>query len=149
MDFTGSRGKRIFKKPEQVPGFTVHHYQVSVPGCSTGAGGSGRAGGAPRWAQPVLDTHPGHPEPQPGWQGRGGCLGQRVKLSRERERERRNPQSIPGAEPHGREQLLRECQVSFNSSLQKHTVYHFVHYSIILSSTWASSMLYSPSLHKS
>lgn len=37
-----------------------------------GWGASGRAGDALCWAQPVLDTHPGHLEPQPGWQGHGG-----------------------------------------------------------------------------
>lgn len=71
-----------------------------MPGSSPGTGGSGPPGDAPRWAQPGLDTHPGHPEPQQRWQGHGECLGQRTKPSRDRERDRRA--TGPTEEPRGR-----------------------------------------------
>lgn len=109
-----------------------------MPGSSPGAGGSGPPGDAPRWTQPVLDTPLGTLSlSRAGWaMGNIWDRGQRPAGTEKRTGGQGDPQRSPGAKPHTRELLLRECQNSFNtSSLGKQSC-----------STWASNSLYSPPL---
>lgn len=112
MDLRGSREKGVEKNQT-----TVCFYCSSLLSVRAWVQHSGRAGDDPCWAQSVLDTHPGHPEPQPGWQGHGGTSvtegkAQQVEKGRggtgdQLRSPRAEPHSAAG-QTHTREWLLRE-----------------------------------------
>lgn len=102
MDLRGSREKGIEKNQTTVWFYCSSLLSVRAWVQHWGWGDSGRAGDDPCWAQPVLDTHPGHPEPQPGWQGHGGTSvteGKAQQGERKGEEGLRTSQGAPGQSP--------------------------------------------------